>query len=178
MRMRNTALLLVLLSTTAFAEQSSTARIRISGQVSRMGSLSLAAADREIVPLGAGAANSRQVHIALRPATSSRTITVPLVARSNAPYRLVVKSSQPLRVGIRSVNPNAGMTRLAPDATNVHTIEGQLTASAGELTILEGGRISSAGTDATPDNAIRMTVDVELPPDLPEAELTFTIELY
>jgi len=171
--MWKTALLVAILSPAALSAQSPAARIQISGRVSRMGSLSLAAAGREVVPL---ASNTRQVRVALRSSASGRTISVPLIARSNVPYRLLMKSAQPLRVGVASAGPNAGTAHLTTDATSVRTIENRL--SGEEVTLIEGQRISSGGTDATPDNALRLTVEVELPQDLSEAELTFTLELY
>src|SRR5438132_2793251 len=170
--MSKTALLVAILSAQGLAAQSSTARIQITGRISKMGSLSLAGTSREIVPLSGGL-GSRQVHVALRSDTPNRTITVLLIARSNAPYRLLVKSAQPLRVALSSVTSNAGSTRLAPDAMNVHSIPGQL-AGFDEVSVVEGSGISAAGTDSTPDNAIRVAIDVELPDSISEADLTFT----
>ena len=157
--MWKTALLVAILSPAALSAQSPAARIQISGRVSRMGSLSLAAAGREVVPLASNTANSRQVRVTLRPSASGRTISVPLIARSNVPYRLLMKCAQPLRVGIASAGPNAGTAHLTTDATSVRTIENRL--SGEEVTLIEGQRISSGGTDATPDNALRLTVEVE-----------------
>ena len=164
--MSKTALLVVILSAQALVAQNSTARIQITGRVSKMGTLSVA-----------GGATARQVHVVLRPETSKRTITVPLIARSNASYRVVAKSTQPLRLSLSAVTPNGGTTRLAPEATNVRSIPEQLS-GLDEAIVFEGPRISAAGTDATPDNAIRVTLDVEFPDSVSEADLTFTIELY
>ena len=160
------ALLVVVLSGSSLAAQIPAGRLQISGRTVRTGSLSLASSP---------SAGSRQVQVRLRP-SPDRTIAVPLIARSNSPYRLLVRSAAPLRVLVKSVDPNGGTTHLTPEATSVHAIEAQLPGSLDEISILEGPRISNGGNDSTSDNAIRLTVQVELPENVSEAELTFTMD--
>jgi hypothetical protein len=108
-------------------------------------------------------------------------VTVPLIARSNSPYRLLVKSvttqdsANPLQVILRSIDPSAGTRHLMPDATAVRA-GGQLAVANGETTIAEGPRISNGGNDATIDNAIRLSVEIEFPQHVSEADLIFTME--
>ena len=174
-RLRFAALLVLILSASSFAAQIPAARFQISGRTAKTGSLFLASSDASITSLQASS-GSRQVQVRLRPSLS-RNITVPLIARSNSPYRLLVKSSaQPLRILVRSTDPNSGTLHLAPEATNVRSIGEQLAGGLNEMTLLEGPRISSGGNDATLDNAIRLTVEVELPEQVSEADLTFTME--
>ena len=182
-RLRFAALLLLLLSGSGFAAQIPAARFQISGRTLKTGSLSLALSDSSIAPVQASN-GSRQVQVRVRPSPSDRSITVPLIARSNSPYRLLVKSvgrqdsanPTPVRVLVRSVDPNAGSTHLMPDAINVRTIEDQPVGTLNEITILEGPRISSGGNDATIDNAIRLNLEVELPQDASETELIFSMD--
>ena len=112
----------------------------------------------------------------LQPSLPGRTVAVPLIARSNSPYRLLVRSAQPLRVVVKSVDPNGGTTHLTSDAMSVRAIEGQLAGNLDEIQLVAGPRISSGGNDSTTDNAIRLTLEVELPENVSEAELTFTME--
>jgi hypothetical protein len=176
------AFLVIVLSGLSLFAQIPLARFQISGTTAKAGSLLLASASgvaASQAPMG------RQVQVRLRPTSGSRAVTVPLIARSNAPYRLLVKSippqdggnPQPIRIVLTSVNPNAGTTHLTADAVNVRAVEGQVAGIAG-ATIVEGPRISNGGTDATADNALRLVFEAELPEALSEAELTFTMELY
>jgi hypothetical protein len=174
--MWNSVLLAMVLSAPS-AAQIPAGRIRIPGSIAKAGSLSLGPSDNGTVALQAlREANSTQVQVRLRPSSTARTITVPLIARSNAGYRLLVKSVQPVRVVLKSVDPNAGTMHLTSDATAVRAIEAQLTGALDEVAIIAGPRISSGGNNATLDNAIRFSLEVELPQSISEADLTFTME--
>ena len=163
--MKVSLLILVLGGSCLFA-QIPAARFQISGRTTKAGSLSLA----QQAPAGL-----RQVQIRLHPSLE-RTIDVPLIVRSNSPYRLIVKSSVPVRAFLKSVDPNGGTTHLTPEAISVHAIEAEVPASPGEITLLEGPRISTGGNDSTLDNAVRLTVGIELPDNISDAELTFRID--
>jgi hypothetical protein len=181
--MWKSAFVFLMLCGSGFAAQIPAARFQISGRTLKAGSLSVAPSDSSIASVQAST-GSRQVQVRVRPSLSDRSITVALIARSNSPYRLLVKSvgrqnttnPSPVRVLVRSVDPNAGSTHLTPDAINVRTIEDQLVGTLNEITILEGPRISSGGNDATIDNAIRLNLEVELPQDASETELIFTMD--
>ena len=160
------SLLTLLLGGSCLAAQIPAARFQISGSTTKAGSLSLA----QQPPTGL-----RQVQIHLQP-SPERTIEIPLVARSNSPYRLIVSSSVPVRVLLKSVDPNGGTSHLAPEAMIVHAIEAEASGSSGEIAVLDGPRISTGGNDSTSDNAIRLTVQVELPDNASDAELTFRME--
>jgi hypothetical protein len=62
------------------------------------------------------------------------------------------------------------------DATNVRMMPGELSAGRDEVTVLEGPGISSAGTNATINNAVRITLEIELPQDVSRANLIFEME--
>ena len=117
----------------------------------------------------------------------TRSVTISLLARSNTPYRLRVKCNSlealqeirrnhSVRVSARSVDSNAGRAHLTPDATNVRMMSGEIWRNEDEITVLEGSVISNGGNNATVDNAVRITLEVELPQDVSQADLIVRME--
>jgi hypothetical protein len=167
-------LLVLFLSASSLAAQVSRGGFQISARIAKGGSLSLGAADPELVQ-GSAIPGLRQVHVRLRPSPESHTVTIPLIARGNAPYRLAVKSDAPLRIAVRSATPNGGTAHLMPDATNVRAVPTELVEALEEVSVVEGPRISSGGNDLTVDNAIRLVMEVEFPQAVSEADLIVTM---
>jgi len=173
-RMSIRVLVILFLSASSLAAQVSHGGFQISARIARGGSLALAAADPERV-LGSAIPGLKQVQVRLRPSSGNRIVTVPLIARSNAPYRLAVKSDAPLRISVTSATPNGGSAHLMADATNVRAVPIELVEALEEVTIVQGPRISSGGNDLTVDNAIRLALEVEFPQTVSEAELIVTM---
>jgi hypothetical protein len=104
---------------------------------------------------------------------------VSFLARSNAAYRLQLTASSgassrgSIQASVKPVEINAGGARVTRDATNVQVF---INPRPDVLAIIEGPRISSGGTNATPDNAIRVTFDISLPDDLYQAEFVLTMD--
>ena len=170
-------LVILFLSASSLAAQVSHGGFQISARIVRGGSLALAAGDPEHLQGSAipGIPGLKQVQVRLRPSSGNRIVTVPLIARSNAPYRLAVKSDAPLRISVTSVTPNGGNAHLVADATNVRAVPIELVEALEEVTVVQGPRISSGGNDLTVDNAIRLAMEVEFPQTVSEANLIVTM---
>jgi hypothetical protein len=177
------ASLVIILSLCCVYAQVPAPQLRVSGRILKSGSLSLAPSAGVSALESVRGSMSTQVRLRVR-RLSGNAISIPLIARSNSPYQLIVRfatdlsleESETLRVAIRSVDPIAGGTHLTPDATNVVAIPGELTRASDQIIVGRGPRISQAGNDWTIDNAIRLTLDLELPHDTPEAEVIVTME--
>ncbi len=170
-------LVILFLSASSLAAQVSHGGFQISARIARGGSLALAAGDPEHVQGSAipGIPALKQVQVRLRPSSGNRIVTVPLIARSNAPYHLAVKSDAPLRISVTSATPNGGSAHLMADATNVRAVPVELVEALEEVPVVQGPRISSGGNDLTLDNAIRLTMEVEFPQTVAEANLIVTM---
>ena len=177
------SLIIILVASCADA-QIPAPQLQISARILKSGSLSLPPSPGILPVESVTGRVSPQIRVRVRPLSSSPVITIPLIARSNSAYRLIVKSatdlglegSEPLRVAIRSVDANAGGAHLMPEATNVLVVPGDLTGPTDQIVVGSGPRISRAGNDSTADNAIRLAFDIKLPHNTPEAELIFMME--
>jgi hypothetical protein len=175
-RMSIRVLAILLLSASSLAAQVSRGGFQISGRIAKSGSLALAAADPERVQ-GSAIPGLRQVHVRLRPSSDNPTVIVPLIARSNAPYRLAVRSAEPVRISVTAATPNGGSAHLMRDATNVRAVPLEFVEALEEITVAQGPRISSGGNDLSVDNAIRLALEVEFPQTVSEADLIVTMTL-
>lgn len=186
--MRSGLLLLILITSVPTAgAQVSTGQLKITLQIPKVASLSLAEADSSVQSVGGAAPGDLgQVRLRVMPA-GTRSVTISLLARSNTPYRLRVKChsvealqeirrNHSVRVGARSVDSNAGRAHLMLDATNVRMMSGEISSTEDEITVLEGPGISNGGNNATMDNAIRITLEAELPQDVSQADLIVRME--
>jgi len=175
---------IIILSVCCVDAQTLTAQFHISAGILKSGSLSLPPSPGILPVESVTGSVSPQIRVQVRPLSSSPVITIPLIARSNSAYRLIVKyatdvsleDSEALRVAIRSVDPNAGGTHLMPDATNVFVTPGELTGPTDQIIVGRGPRISRGGNESSADNAICLALDLKLPHDTPEAELIFMME--
>jgi hypothetical protein len=150
-------ILALLLGAVMVAQQNQ--QIRISLQVPKAGSLALPSSP---------AAQSQQVSVHVTRPDSSDVSVIQMLARSNSRYRIQVGDTA-VRIGRASVSPNAGGSRLMPDAMNVRTLL--------DLPgVLEGPRISNGGNNGTPDNALVISVPIEFPLGVSEADLSFRME--
>ena len=164
--MWNRVLLMVILSISTLGAQVPNGRFQLSGRIAQSGSLALAPPDSRIQNVQAATSDARQLHVRVMPGQPGRSVLVSLIARSNAPYSvLAAANAEPLRVVVQSVHPNGGTAHLTSDATNVRSV--------GD--VVEGPRISSGGNDASIDNAIRLTLEVQLPGNISEGELVLTM---
>ena len=149
--------LALLLCAVMVAQQSR--QIRVNVHVPKAGSLAL---------MNPPSAPSQQVSVHVRRPDSGDVSIVQLLARSNAGYRIQAVASA-VRIGKAFVSPNAGGSRLMPDATNVRTFS--------ELpVVLEGPRISNGGNNGTPDNALVVSIPIEFLEGMSEADLSFRME--
>ena len=111
------------------------------------------------------------LHLRLRHAANG--VVIPLIARSNNPYRLTVQGSEDVDVRINAVRPSAGVQHLAPGAASV-LLTGPVAVTHTPQTILEGPRISDGGNNSTADNALRIELQVSTHDT--DAELTLSME--
>ncbi len=175
------ALWIILLGACCAEAQIPAGQLHISGTIPKSGLLSLAPSPAVLPLESTTGSTSTRIRVRVRPSSGNPMITIPLIARSNSAYRLIVKSgspedSEPVRVAIRSVDPIAGGTHLMPDATNIVAGAGELTRPSDQIVLGTGPRISRGGNNSTIDNAILVALDVELPNDAPETELIFIME--
>ena len=148
----------ILLCAVMVAQQNQ--QIRVSLQVPKAGSLAL---------MNPGSIQSQQVSVHVTHPEAGDSVVVQLLARSNSRYRIQAGPSA-VRIGRISVAPNAGGSRVMPDAGNV-------VVSSDFSNLLEGPRISNGGNNGTPDNALVVSVPVEFPQGVSQADLTFRMEL-
>jgi hypothetical protein len=116
-------------------------------------------------------ADGTRVKLHLRPADSSRII--PLIARSDTPYRLTGLGSQGVELRVKGVKPLAGTGHLMAGAASVF-LTGPVATTHSAQTILKGPRISNGGNNATADNAL--LIELEVKGHDTDAELTLLME--
>src|SRR5262249_11380787 len=170
------ASLVIILSACCTYAQVPARQLQVSGKILKSGSLSLPPSAGIAALESVRGSMSTQVRLRVRP-LSGNAISVPLIARSNSPYQLIVRSAtETVRVGIRSVDPIGGGMHLMPDATNLALMPGELTRATDQVIVGRGPRISRGGNDWTIDNAIRLTLDLEFPHDTVDAEVIVAME--
>lgn len=153
-------------------------------RVPRMASLSLAAgADGTAQLLAVPGPAGSVLHLRVRRSAGRGQAVVYLLARSNAGYRIVARlggsaaGQAPLAVRAIEVAANAGGARLDPGAAAVRATAAQIDGTQPQAVVLEGPRISRGGNNSTPDNALLIKAQVELPAGVEEAELILAMEV-
>jgi hypothetical protein len=115
------------------------------------------------------------LHFSVRRSDRSPAIMIPLIARSNTPYRVSVRSSNGVRVRFVRAMPLGGGERLMPNALNVRAMEGPANQEA-FVPICEGPRISRGGNNTTVNNALLLQLEVDLPDELATADVTLMMQ--
>jgi len=116
-------------------------------------------------------ADGPMVKLHLRPADGIRVI--PLIARSNTPYRLTGRGSKGVELRVTGVKPSAGSRHLMAGAANVW-LPGPVATTDLPQSILEGPGISNGGNDSTADNAL--LIELAVNGHGTDAELTLLME--
>jgi hypothetical protein len=185
MRLRLFILVTGLVGISAVAQaQISNGGIQVSGRIPKMVSLALSSTDTMAQPVASSTDGNGQVRLRLQQVAGVRTITATFLARSNTAYRLRaissavqrVRRAQPLRTRVTSVDVNGGGSWVMPDAKNVIFSPAEFSESADEGTLLQGPRISRGGNNATVDNALRITLEIQLPEESTEEEILVKME--
>ncbi len=162
MQYATSILLLVAAIEPLFAQQ-----VHIVTNVSRQTFLLVGTTPRDVEVVGDGS----MVELHLRPADGMRVI--PLIVRSNTPYRLTGRGSNGLELRVTAVKPLAGTGHLMAGAASVR-VSGPVATTHLPQTILEGPRISNGGNDWTADNAL--LIELEVGGHDTDAEFTLLME--
>ena len=148
----------------------SSAQVRVTMRIPSMTHLALGDGAAELRTLDQRVADGRSsLLLQIRPDGNGGIVNIPLVARSNTPYRLVMRlvdsetTEEAFAVQASEATPYLGTAHLMADATAVSKEQIVVSLSRLDTPILEGARISRGGNNGSRDNALSIRLQLSVP---------------